>query len=234
MYVYHDFSGNDKIKFIEQYYMNQIHDHLDHIMYGFGNGNITGCYYDYRKPETFFATNLVKKEKRYMISAFNIQKFVNEYVHFTNDMLEIYPNFIIYLNNIIDMYGSDNLDIIQSTIGTYISSFINIFKEYILYILRLMYEDNKKINSHEQVNIDLTTYGFNNILDKHLHNKIKELYDKQDNNMFTKILYEISNKYRVQFELIGYKNNMDHHTLLEYVVSNPDKYKWCASFNELL
>lgn len=233
-YVYHDFSGNDKIKFIEQYFMDKISQNLDHILYGFGNGNITGCYYDYRKSETFFATNLVKKEKRTMISAFNIEKFVIDYIHLENDMLEIYPNFIIYLNNIIEMYNIENLDIIQSIIGAYISNFVTIFKENILYILRLMYEDNKKINMGEYVKIDLNTFGFVNILDKYLYNKINELYINKDKNMFSKIIYEISNKYRIQFELIGYKDDMSAYTLLQNVVSDPDKYKWCSTFNHFL
>ena len=118
LFVYHDFSGNENTKYIEEYFMDTISNHLDHIIYGFGNGYISGCYYDFRKPESFFAYLCEKHREREIIKIFSIQHIINMYNMLDNQSKHD-MSFMQYMNNIISAFPEDMIEIILSQIKSY-------------------------------------------------------------------------------------------------------------------
>jgi hypothetical protein len=148
LFVYHDFTGNENIKYIEEYFMDNISSHLDHIIYGFGNGIITGCYYDFRKVESFFAYLYENQNGRDIVKVFSIQQIINKYNSMNNDMQLAIP-FIHYMNNIIALFPEEMLDIIMSQIKIYIDKFTEEFKNYIFNLLRFVYDIQTQIDDNK-------------------------------------------------------------------------------------
>ena len=251
-YLYHDFSGNDNIKYIEKYFINamgesdesdksdesvdgsvngSIKNHLNHIIYGIGNGSITGCYYDFRKPEAHFAYVLEKTAKRPMISVFNINHVVDSYNN--QKKYGIYNDFIPFLNEVIESYGGDSIEIITSIMCNHIDMFISQFRDYILYALRYIKDAQDKILKGDVYEFDINTYGFNNIFDRELVLQIRSIFDSHNIDMFHQIVNFIADKYQFEFSILGRKNKLSNREFLWQIVSNPDKYNWYTQFQML-
>jgi len=231
LYIYHDFSGNDNIKFIAQYFHPQISNNLDHIIYGLGNGNITGCYYDFRKPEAMFAYNLKHFPNRVCFKIFNLNQIILEYKSLDNSLREVYPNFISFLSNHIECYRETHTEIITSLMNIFISDFVQKFKDSILYMFRLIKNDIQKIIQNEEINF--MDYNFENVIGIETAKKIQKIYtEKYD--IFNKVILEISEKFNIEFQLIGFKNNLQPVDILYQILSNPDMYKWGSDFNSYL
>lgn len=232
-YVYHDFSGNDNVPFIEKYFNDSIENHLNHIIYGFGNGSISGCYYDFRKPEAHLAYVIEKTQKRPMISVFNFNHTVSRYIKLDNKYKEIYGDFTGYLSEITESYGEQNTEIITSIMCSHINNFITQFRDYILYVLRYIKDAEEKYEKGENPTLDITTYGFNNVLDNEMMIQIRSIFNSSDKNMFNKVVDIIALKYQFEFNIIGRKHNLTAFEFLHKVVSDADKYKWYNQFIKL-
>jgi len=232
-YLYHDFSGNDNTKFIEKYFVESdipIKNNLDHIIYGLGNGSINGCYYDFRKPEAHIAYLIKNTPTRPLISVFNINNVISSY-HNQND-LEVYRDFVTFLNDVIESYGFENIEIITSIMCVYVETFISQFRDHILYILRYIKDYEEKFIKGEKPVFDMTTYGFNNVFDKQMILEIKNIIDS-NHNMFYKCVDYIANKFEFEFNILAQKHRMGGRGFLYQIVSNPNKYSWHDTFRRM-
>ena len=229
--VYHNFTGHDDIKFIQQRFEPTITPHLDHIIYGLGCGNITGCYYDLTQPEAMFATKIVRGDVRPMISIFNIDEVVYNYLSIYGDK----PDFPTFLQSIIETYDDDvSAAVIVAQINHYIATFIDIFRNNIMYLLRLAKNDEIKFLKGDKIIIDLNSYGFCHILSRDFARHISNLYKNPDENLFSSIVELIYDHYQIQFELLGYRKKMSGREFLSNIIADPDRYKWCNIFNHLI
>lgn len=232
-YLYHDFSGNDNTKYIEKYFIQSeisIKNHLDHIIYGLGNGSINGCYYDFRKPEAHLAYLIKNTPNRPMISVFSINNIINAYHN--QDNQNDYKNFLTFLNKVIESYGFENIEIITSIMCVFIETFITQFRDYILYILRYIKDYEEKFIKGENPEFDIATYGFNNVFDNVLIREIKNIIDSKS-NMFYKCIDFIAYKFEFEFSILAQKHRMNGRDFLYQIVSNSDKYSWYGTFRKL-
>ena len=233
LYIYHDFSGNDYCKHIEKYFMETIKDHLDHIIYGFGNGYISGCYYDMRKIDAHFAYIREKNPIRDIIRIFNIINIITKYDRLSNKEKNDIP-FINFLNNIIDIFPLANIDIITSQIKLYIDNFISEFKNYILSNLRYFYNIQNDIIAGKDIDFNINFYGLN-ILGIDITTKICDMIEYRDINMFEKIKKIIGYKYKIELELIMHeKNRMNYIDIMNFITQSTDVYQWNNVFNRML
>ena len=224
-YQFADFTGIDYCKYIESYFMDSIKINLDSIAYGLGNGFISGCFYDLTSPEAHFAYIREKNEKRDMIRIFNITHIINMYNTFTNKEKEKIT-FTNFLNNVIDIFPIENIDIIMSQLKIYIDNFISIFKNFILSNLRYLYNIQNNIYAGKDINFNINYDGLN-ILGIDIINKISKMIDQRDCNMFEKIKELIGNKYKIEFELLLYeKYQMNSIELINYITQSDDVYQW--------
>jgi len=236
LFVYHDFSGNDNIKYIEEYFMDNISNHLDHIIYGFGNGNINGCYYDFRKPESFFAYICEKHNGRDIIKIFSIQQIINMYNMLDNKTKDE-MSFMQYMNNIISVFPEDMIDIILSQIKSYTDNFVYTFKNYIFTLLREIYDFQMKINNSIEIDIDDVNKNFYvfNVIGIEYKMKMIDMCKLRDNRIFEKTKEIISTKYKIELELIcSQKNHLKSNEIVDIITDNDDKYKWCDTFNMII
>ena len=233
LFVYHDFSGNDNIKYIEEYFMDSISNHLDHIIYGFGNGYISGCYYDFKKPETFFAYLSDKHNIREIIKIFSIQQIINTYNMLDNNK-KYDMSFMQYMNNIISVFPEDMIDIILSQIKSYTDNFVYTFKNYIFTLLREIYDIQLKINNSIEIDLDENFYVFN-VIGIEYKMKMIDMCKLRDNRIFEKTKEIISTKYKIELELIcSQKNHLKSNEILDIITDNNDKYKWYDTFNMII
>jgi hypothetical protein len=233
LFVYHDFTGNDNIKYIEEYFMDNISMHLDHIIYGFGNGNITGCYYDFRKPESFFAYLCEENNGRNIIKVFSIQQIINIYKSLDNQTKEDI-SFLQFMNNIISIFPPDMLDIIMSQIKTFIDEFVIKFKNHIFTLFRYIYDIQIHINNNVEIVFDENFHVFN-VFGIECKTKIIDLCKSYDINLFEKVKEIIAKKYKIELELMfSHKNQLTSYELINIITENQDKYKWCDTFNILI
>jgi len=243
LYLYHDFCGNNNIKYIEQYFIekndNNFSSHLDHIIYGFGNGYINECYYDFREPECFFGyyrSEIVNQNiNRKLIKVFNIQQILNKYNSLDKQTQKNIP-VIYYINNYISEFPEDKYHIILSQIKLYIKNFEYIFKNKILVLLRKIYDIQLKINNN--INNDNES-DFNYILDlidEQSRKEIINMYDNSDNRIFKKTKEIIATKYKNEIDIISFykKNNLTGIDVLNAITKDEDKYKWVDAFNMLI
>jgi hypothetical protein len=234
MYVYHDFSGNDNFKFIEQYFYPQISNNLDHIIYGFGNGNISGCYYDFRKSEAMFAYNRTQTPNRICLKVFNLNKVISDYKILDNSLREVYPDFMSFMSNHIESYKEEHIEIITSVMNIFVENFTQKFKDYILYMFRTIKNDIQKFEKNEDISdIDFMNYNFQNIIGIDTAKKIQTIY-KHKENVFDKITMIIAEKFHIELELIGMKRGLKPFDILYQILSNPDMYAWSTDFNSHL
>lgn len=232
-YLYHDFSGNDNTKYIEKYFIQSeipIKNHLDHIIYGLGNGSINGCYYDFRKPEAHIAYVIKQTLNRPMISVFSINNVITSYENQNNR--EVYKDFITFLNEVIESYGFENIEIITSIMCVYIETFISQFRDYILYILRYIKDMQEQIIRGEDPVFDISSYGFNNVFDKVMIRDIKNIIDSKS-DIFYKCVDFIADKFQFEFSILAQKHKMNSHEFLHQIISNPDKYSWYSTFRQM-
>jgi hypothetical protein len=231
-YLYHDFSGNDNIKYIEKYFNDSIKNNLNHIIYGLGNGSIYGCYYDFRKPEAHLPYIIENTPNRPMISVFNLNSVIDLY-NINEYNKEIYGDFISFLNEIIESFGIKNIEIITSIMCNHINEFITKFKDYILYILRYFKDIDEKNMRGEHPPIDFKSYGFGNILDDIMLETIKNAYDRYSNNLLNLVVDMIAIKYKYEFNILGRKLNMNETEFLHHIINDPNKYNWGAKFHTI-
>ena len=233
LFVYHDFSGNDNIKYIEEYFMDTISNHLDHIIYGFGNGYISGCYYDFRKPETFFAYLCDKHNMREIIKIFSIQQIINMY-NMLDNKTKYEISFMQYMNNIISVFPEDMIDIILSQIKSYTDNFVYTFKNYIFTLLREIYDIQLKINKSIEIDLDENFYVFN-VIGIEYKTKMIDMCKLRDNRIFEKTKEIISTKYKIELELIcSQKNHLKSNEIINIITNNNNKYTWCDTFNMII
>ena len=231
LYIFHDFSGNNYFKYIEQYFIS-IQNHLDHIIYGFGNGYISGCYYDLRKPEAQLAFIRNKTNKRYIITTFNISNIINIYNSLDNSE-QNRISFSNFLNDTIQQYPIEHIDIIISQIKIYLDEFISDFRNNIFSILRYFYDLSINFHNNITVDFDINSYYFN-IFDYETKMKINEIVMDKDVNIFKKIKDIIANKYKIQLEIITSKRNISSIEVLDIITSEPNKYEWSNKFNKMI
>ena len=233
LYVYHDFSGVENTKYIEEYFMDTISEHLDHIIYGFGNGYISGCYYDLRKSESFFAYIRENHKGREIIKIFNIQQIINMY-NILDNRTKDEISFMQYMNNIISIFPEDMFDVILSQIKSYTDNFVYTFKNYIFTLLREIYDIDLKISNSIEIEFDENSHIFNVLGDKY-KTKIIDMCKIRDNRIFEKTKEFISTKYKIEFELIcSQKNHLKSNEIVDIITDNIDKYKWCDTFNMII
>jgi hypothetical protein len=233
LYVYHDFSGINDFKRIAQKFSSTIDNHLNHIIYGFGNGDIFDCYHDMSLVESQFAFKRENIGIRPIITVFNMNDIIKKYNTSRSNM-----RFCIFLlKQIQDKYDINMRFIIQEQIKLFITRFKTIFTNEILSLLRAVYK-NEEIYINQYL-IDM--FGEN-------IDKICSLYDrKQENNenCFSRIKKIIADNFRIELdlyvsydEIINYApiNNLqpvDYYNLMDIITfeTKPTEiYNWYSNF----
>jgi hypothetical protein len=228
-FIYHDFTGQYTSKNIEKYFYNQIGSYSEQFIYGLGGGYISECYYDFTNRETFFATTIEYKQRK-IIKIFNIEKILNDY---NPDNLNN-ANLQKYITDVIEKYGYEYTDIIHLQIQKMKEELIYQFKNYIIYILRIIKEFNDSIiNNIEFDKIKNIEYYLSKI---DINGYIKNLIEIKDTNIFNKLIQYISNDYKNKIKLILLNtqyNKYEPYEILSIVTSNIDKYKWLDEFSRI-
>jgi hypothetical protein len=240
-FVYHDFSGADTFINLEIYFNDNIKNNLDHIIYGFGNGNISGCYYDFTLRDAqlvYYMENSFKN--RHMIRVFNINFNIYKYIELKKDNTYNKLTFNDYLTHVFDNFEIDNIDIISSQIENKLKIFTYDFKNFVLYVLRIIKDYNDAIISNDFTNArDYSWFKDNYCLakiKKELKKKILELYSSNNRNIFNIVLDLFASYYNIEFTIIidncNYKN-MSPYDLMLYVTSDHNKYNWVDKFDSM-
>lgn len=224
-FLYHDFTGQDTPKLLEKYFNNQIKNNLDHIIYGIGGGYINGCYYDFTSPESFFATT-TEYESRKVIKVFNIIQKLNEFIL----LKEIGENikFCDFIGIMIERYGVEYVESIISQLSNLKKDFIFKFKNYIIYILRILKEYNYDENNDSIIDLN---YYLNKI---DTGKKIKSLIDLKSPNLFEETINIFAEIFKNEIMIITFDTEFEQYScfeLIKMVTGNPDKYKWFDTFN---
>jgi hypothetical protein len=222
-FLYHDFTGQDTSKNLEGYFIEQIKNNLEHIIYGIGGGYINGCYFDFTSRDTFFAP-IIEYESRKIIKTFSITKILNDF----NDLNILNKiSFYDYLTYQINKYNIEDIEVIYSQISNLKEDFRFKFKNYIIHLLRVLYDFEIK---KEKPMIDIDYYL--NKFDK--NNFIKNMITNNDPQIFEKSIYHIANIYKneIKFIVNNRYSELNEVELLQLITKNPDKYKWMESFNQ--
>ena len=226
-FLFHDFSGQDTPKLLEKYFIDQIKNNLDHIIYGIGGGYINGCYYDFTSPEAFFATTVEFKSRK-IIKVFSIIQMMNQF-HFMRKS-HINTNLQDYLSSEIERYGIENIETISSQISNLKEDFKFKFKNYIIYILRILKDYN--FDSLEDGKIlDLNYY-----LKRINTYEIRMMIDSRDPQLFEKTIHFIGKMYENEITLITSNTRYAEFSPVELILmvtANSDKYKWFDTFNQI-
>lgn len=225
--LYHDFTGQDTPKLLEKYFDNQIRNNLDHIIYGIGGGYINGCYYDFTSKEAFFATT-IEYESRPVIKVFSIIEKLNKF----NFLKETGNNirFEDFIGFEIEKYGIHNVETIMSQISNLKEDFKFKFKNYIIYILRIV-KDYKHDEKKDSI-LDLNYYLNRIDTDK----KIKSLIEFKDSNLFEKTIEIFAEMFKNEIKIMTVGTRYEEFNcceLIQMVTANNDKYKWFDTFNQI-
>ncbi len=240
-FVYHDFTGADTFIDLEKYFNDTIQNNLDHIIYGFGNGNISGCYYDFTLRDAqlvYYMDNISKK--RHMIHVFNINFNIYKFIELKKDNNYYDLTFNDYLTQMFDNFNLDDVDIISTQIENKLKIFTYDFKNFVLYVLRIIKDYNDAIISNNFTDAkDYDWFKDNYCLakiKKELKYKILELYASNNRNIFNIVLELFASFYSIEFTIIidncNYKN-MSPHDLMDYITSDRNKYNWVDKFDSM-
>lgn len=226
-FLYHDFTGQDTPKLLEKYFDNQIRNNLDHIIYGIGGGYINGCYYDFTSKEAFFATT-IEYESRPVIKVFSIIKKLNEFNFLKETGNDI--RFEDFIGFEIEKYGIHNVETIMSQISNLKEDFKFKFKNYIIYILRIV----KDYNHDEKKDSILDLNYYLNRIDT--DKKIKSLIEFKDSNLFEKTIEIFAEMFKNEIKIMTVGTRYEEFNgceLIQMVTANEDKYKWFDTFNQI-
>lgn len=226
-FLYHDFSGQDTPKLLEKYFYNQIQNNLDHIVYGIGGGYINGCYYDFTSPESFFAT-VIEYESRKVVKVFSIIKKLNEFNFLKENRQNI--RFGDFMELEIEKYGIENVENIMTQISKLKEDFMYKFKNYIIYILRILkdYDYEKKKDPVFDLNYYLNKIDTNK--------KIKSFIESRDPHLFEKSIKIFAEMFKNEIIIMMVNTRYEQINgveLIQLVTANPDKYRWVDSFNQI-
>jgi len=232
-FIYHDFTGQDTSTYIENFFYESIKDHLDHIIYGFGNGFISGCYFDLTEPYGYIPTitEINEINERKVIKTFNIKHVLYNY----KDVSEII-SLNEYIHNTIDKYHPENISIIYAHIHQLKLDFETKFKNYIIHLLRIIKDYSDKLcNDVSDFDIDsyMEHYCLTQLSNENKLNIIS-MFKNKDIDIFNKTLYIIAKIYETEIKILllntQYENN-NCYDIIKLIVQNPDKYQWYNDFN---
>ena len=236
LYVYHDFSGINDFKRIATKFSTTIDNHLNHIIYGFGNGDIFDCYHDMSLVESQFAFKRENIDVRPIITVFNMNDIIKKY-----NTSQTNIRFCIFLlQQIQDRYDINMRFIIQEQIKLFITRFKTGFTNDILSLLRCVYR-NEEIYINQYL-IDM--FGEN-------IDKICSLYDRKyenHENCFSSIKKIIADKFIIELDLyasydeiinetpINKLQPVDYNILMDIITfeTKPSEiYNWYTNFNNI-
>lgn len=227
-FLYHDFTGHDTPKLLEKYFSNQILNNLDHIIYGIGGGYINDCYNDFTSSEAFLPT-ILEYESRPIIKVFSIIKKLNEYIILREIRQDI--KFDEFITIEINRYGMQHMEGIMKQFEKLREDFKFKFKNYIIYILRIL-KDYKYENNNNHI-IDDLTYYLNKIdTDK----KIISMIKLKEPHIFKKTINIFAKMFEDEIKIMTFDTKYEHNNgsyLIERITFNENKYKWFDDFNKI-
>jgi hypothetical protein len=192
---------------IAELFDNDIADHLDHIIYGIGERDNTGCFLDFTNKKY----NFITKHHNYI-------HIYNPYYYSINEK----P-----FEEAIEFYGIENLiEIMEKNNNAKI-----IVNEYfigkILPVLRVFYLILKDPNEN------LNPYIWSNIPSNNLN--LHNLYEsKQYSELFKQIKILYSQSLLVKF-IISFANlKCSPNEFLDIITTNDNPYRWVEHFNMLV
>ncbi len=241
--VYHDFSGPDTYNSIAKHFKNDIKDHLDHIIYGFGNGNISGCYYDFTSKEAQLVYNIdtqkQKDDMRQIIRVFNINNMITDYnkKKSKNNMLTFNDYMMFYINK----FGLNNLENITSQFENMMKKFNYNFKNHVIFLLRIIKNYNNAITTNDYTDVKSYEDLKYNYCLMQLHDDIKqrilELYSTNNRNIFNDVLDLLASYYHTELSILINNSNNEYcspYELLVFITSDENKYNWGNVFDQIM
>jgi hypothetical protein len=233
-FVYHDFTGRDTYKDLDKYFQDLNENYSDQIIYGIGNGFFNGCYFDMCDKKSHLAT-VIERKKRNVIKVFNLKHIIKQY-YLKYRQVDNYP-IDVYFASILERYGFDQSEQIYGQIEKMLEEFKYNFKNYTIYLLRKVKEFVDRISQgipeKEDDNFCSSYYYFNN-MPKHVKENITKMYYSKDINIFAKCIDMIANVYEKELKFMAINTQFNSYSpveILNYITSNPDKYKWFDAFN---
>lgn len=207
--IYNDFSGRAN-KSVAELYDEQICMHLDHIVYGLSSRKQISCYINLLEVDAQFAFKIVK-QNRLMIKVFNIYTYLIGKENYN-------------INNIIDEYGIENIDIISSHISCALQNYIEEFKNYSLSVLRCLYNLKK-----DKININISISANNITINKDKQKQINNLLNTKKYDELYEYVFNIF-AFNLDYICKLKDNGLTGYNMLKAITNNDDPFKW---YNEL-
>lgn len=206
--IYHDYSGRD-VKSVAECFDKQLGEHVDHIVYGFGARADFGCYFDLNAPHSSYPYVLENDRGHNSLKFFNIYKYINSGKYYLLETeRQLYEN--------------------QNMVNAQITEFTNLIRDemrnYSLSVLRMIHRLitglSADINERFTIRIRATH-----------REMIRQLYDNQE---YQKLFETLIDYYSIDLDIYCKIKNFDlsGKDILQFLISNPDPYKWASGLSE--
>ena len=204
--VYQSYTGV-YMKEIAELFDNDIIKHLDHIIYGIGERDNTGCFLDFTNKRY----NFITKEYQYI-------HIYNPYYYLSND---------IPLDEAIDFYGIENMDEIIEKKAHAQHIMNEHFIERVFPVIRTFYLILKDSKTH------FNPYIWNYISSDKSH--LLQLYEsKQYNELFKQIKILYSQSLLIK-NIVSFANlKISPNEFMDIITTNDNPYRWVDHFNSLV
>lgn len=230
-FVYHDFSGQTTAQPIEKFFNFQIGNHLDQFQYGFGNGSINECYFDFADPKSHIATLVEKDRHKKIIKIFNTRNILNRYEKVSRKM-----SLDQYIQMNIDKYGEHNTANIYGQIEQILSDFKYNFKNYSINVLRMIKKFAESQFMEQFVESQFTdNYSFIQ-LPHEIKSRLMDFAIKKDIRIFDECIQIFAKIYEreILLALMHSKySDLSPSEIIYMITSGEDKYKWVDVFNQV-
>jgi hypothetical protein len=214
--LYHDFSGRSNA-LLAEYFDDNLHDHLDHIIYGLSARQDHGCIFDLTAISSYFPFKIdyyqfLNHNKRIIIRLFNIFRFTT--MDTIKEKLEIeMQNYPPYMHAMIEKQKDQIINSIKTELRNDIFSNLRI-------IVRLIKGDEK----YEEIK---NIYFFNN-LPEYKKKKVLLLYHEKKYN---ELLDYLMNYYGKKIDLVSKIKELDvsGREILDFIINGSNPYDWYNS-----
>ena len=214
-FICHDFTGR-RNSILADFFDKDIRSNIDHVIYGMGARNDSGCYIDLESVDTYmpFRVEVESNSRRPMIKFFNIYSYM-----FSGTVEKINHdkfNYPPYMREMIENQKKNAVD-------TIISDFRNNILTVLRQVHQLIYSPKKNDTDEKEVE-NVSTFFFSGISSRNIDQFII-LYNS---HMFTALYQKLKEYTGEQIDYAAKLREMDIDgcEILEFIMSDKDPYKW--------